>query len=177
MDFLKFLAGIGFFAGWSLILWFAGYWSRKSSLWKAFSVLILILSVLVLLKVYFIRLDLGRINFTMQKGSINKINNIELVADLKLDKYSKNKDLLIIIDENGRNYQGRVLYNGGIAYVNLHSADSFIIDFKYLIGRIKNFYIVLTWGKLGAFLMSVLAVFLVWLSGKEGKIAYLIIDD
>ncbi|HQM85849.1 MAG TPA: hypothetical protein PLD55_14320, partial [bacterium] len=96
MDFLKFLAGIGFFAGWSLILWFAGYWSRKSSLWKAFSVLILILSVLVLLKVYFIRLDLGRINFTMQKGSINKINNIELVADLKLDKYSKNKDLLII---------------------------------------------------------------------------------
>lgn len=177
MEYLKFLAiGIGVLAGWSFLLWISGYWSRNSSIGKVFSGLIFILSALVLLSAFFIRPNLGTINVTMDKGKLQKINNIELIADLKLDKYSQKNGLMIINDEKERNYRAKLLDGGRLVSgtLNIHSDDSFIIDFKYLIGRIKNFYIVLTWGKIGAFVMSAFAVFIVWAAGHEGQLAYLI---
>jgi hypothetical protein len=177
MEYLKYLAiGIGALAGWSFLLWISGYWSRNSFLGKVFSALILILSAFALIVAFFIRPDIGTISVSMEKGIISKINKVELIADLKLKKYSQKGDLMIIDDDKGRHYYARLLNvdRASSNTLDIYSVDSFIIDFMYFIGRIKNFYIILTWGKLGAFVMSALAVFIVWAAGQEGQLAFLI---
>ena len=114
MEYLKYLAiGIGILAGWSILLWISGYWSRNSFLGKVFSGFVLIISALVLLIAFFLRPNLGTINVSVEKGIIRKINKIELIADLKLAKYSQKDDLIIIDDEKGRHYQARLLKSGG----------------------------------------------------------------
>lgn len=177
MEFLKYLAiGIGILAVWSLLLWFSGYWSRSSMLGKILTAFVFIASALVLVVAFFIRPNLGTIEVLVEKGLIKKINKIELMADLKLQKYSQNNDYMIIDDEKGRHYQARLPKNitGMSEALSLHSSDSFLISFNYLIRKIKNLYIIVTWSKLIPFAMSLGAVFVVWAAGNEGQLAFLI---
>jgi hypothetical protein len=177
MEFFKFLIiGIVCIAVYSLVLCLLGHWARRSKFGKLVSVIFIVVSVLALFAAYFVRANIGKMTVQIENGLVKGIKKIDLSASISLEKYRQQKDTLIVYDVKGHEFFARVpsTVTGQVGEVRLLPSSVFIFSPKFAIARVSDWYVVATWDKLFAFLMSWLAVMGVWCAGTEGKFAYLL---
>lgn len=180
MQFLKFaIIFIICFAMYSIVLWLLGYWSRRSTLGKVLSSVYLLISIVALLLLYFVRFDVGSLTVSMEKGALKEIKKIDLTANLDLNKYLQEGRYVTFLNSKEQKFVGTLpkRISTASSTVEIVPVDKFLISLKYLIVKIKGYYIVVTWGKVLAFIMSTCALFIVWGAGTEGKFAYLMPSD
>ncbi len=172
---IKFVIVLICFAAYSLLLWLLGRWSRRSIIAKIVSAIIIIVSLIALAVAYFVRLDIGTVSLSVNKGMVKTIEEIDLSADIKLVKYNQKGDLLFLYDTQGRSFFTSIPTN--ITGIGIKSAlfptKSFLLSFFFMIVNISNLYIIVTWGKLIAFITSFFALIYVWGTGLEGGFAFL----